>query len=175
MKQVLYWRPLSLVWPMNLTVIWHFLLGACELIYIFICKEKNCNNYPKNIGGLCTKHSCWGNQAFRMRTPDRSQVKQNIAHVTAVIIYKTPQTEIPTLLDSWGTNMPFVKMFFQKDNTLKCWSINGLPGVFYLLENCIHGLWQIAVWYANLVVGGLSHQVLELFNCHSDDQHEKEF
>jgi len=46
-----------------------------------------------------------------MRTPDRSEVKQSIAHVTVVITHTTPQTEMPTLLDSWGTNMPFVKMF----------------------------------------------------------------
>jgi len=45
-----------------------------------------------------------------MRTPDRSRVKQNIAQVTAVITHTTPQTETPILLDSWGTNMPFVKM-----------------------------------------------------------------
>lgn len=79
--------------------------------YMFV---KNCNNYTKNIRGLCIKHSCWDNQASRIRTPDRSTVKQNTAQVTAVITHTTPQTQMPTLLDSWGTNMPFVKMLCKK-------------------------------------------------------------
>lgn len=42
-------------WPANLTVISRFLLGACELIHIFIRKEKKCNNYTENIKYNCTK------------------------------------------------------------------------------------------------------------------------
>jgi hypothetical protein len=30
-------------------VIWRYVLGACELIHIFVCKERNCNRYTENI------------------------------------------------------------------------------------------------------------------------------
>jgi len=36
MKKDQYWGPLSV----NLTIIWRCLLGAFELIDIFVCKEK---------------------------------------------------------------------------------------------------------------------------------------
>jgi hypothetical protein len=48
---------------MTLTVIWCFLLCACELIHIFVCGEKICNNYAENICHYCTKFSYPGNQA----------------------------------------------------------------------------------------------------------------
>ena len=34
---------------MNFRFIWHFLIGACELIQILICKGKNCSNYAEWI------------------------------------------------------------------------------------------------------------------------------
>lgn len=34
-KQVPYRGPTNLEWPMNLAVIWHFLVNACELIWFF--------------------------------------------------------------------------------------------------------------------------------------------
>ena len=40
MKQVLYWGPAVLKWPVNVTVIGCFLLDACELIHIFVSKGK---------------------------------------------------------------------------------------------------------------------------------------
>jgi len=30
-------------------------VGACELIHIFVCKGKKCNNYTENIRYHCTK------------------------------------------------------------------------------------------------------------------------
>ena len=39
-------------WPTNLTVIWLFPLGACELIHIFVCKAEILRNYTENIRGL---------------------------------------------------------------------------------------------------------------------------
>jgi hypothetical protein len=49
MKQVSYWGPTLMQWPVTLTVIWRFLLGACELTHIFACKERKCSNYAENI------------------------------------------------------------------------------------------------------------------------------
>jgi hypothetical protein len=40
MNQVLYREPTVLEGPVNLTIIWLFLLDACELVHIFVCKEK---------------------------------------------------------------------------------------------------------------------------------------
>lgn len=39
-KQVPRYKPTVLKWPMNLTVIWCCLYGTCELIHIFMCREK---------------------------------------------------------------------------------------------------------------------------------------
>jgi hypothetical protein len=39
--QVLYWGLTVLQWPLNLTVIWRLLLGACVPIYILVCKGKS--------------------------------------------------------------------------------------------------------------------------------------
>jgi hypothetical protein len=47
---------------MNLTVIRRFLLGACELINIFIREARNCNNYAKNMTPHQTKFSRHGDQ-----------------------------------------------------------------------------------------------------------------
>jgi hypothetical protein len=45
-----------LVWPVNLAVIWHFLIGACELIHIlYVREEENCSNCAENIGYHHTK------------------------------------------------------------------------------------------------------------------------
>ena len=38
-KQLPYCGPRSLKWPVNFCVIWHFLLGACEMTHIYICME----------------------------------------------------------------------------------------------------------------------------------------
>jgi len=54
----------------QLTVIWYFLLSVCELIQIFVCMERNCNNYTDTnatvqnllVWDLCTPavlHSCY--------------------------------------------------------------------------------------------------------------------
>jgi len=52
------------VWAVYLAVIWHFLLGACGLIHIFVCKggEENCNNCAENFGFHHTKFCHLGNQ-----------------------------------------------------------------------------------------------------------------
>jgi len=42
---------------MSVTVVWCFLLGACELIHIFVLRE-NCSNYVENIRHHLTKFSC---------------------------------------------------------------------------------------------------------------------
>jgi hypothetical protein len=47
---------------MNLTVIWNFLVGACELIHIFLCKGRICNKYAKNIRCHHTKFIHLGDQ-----------------------------------------------------------------------------------------------------------------
>ena len=47
---------------MNPILIWHFLLGAYELIYILVHKEKY-NNYAENIAHHHTKFSHPGIQA----------------------------------------------------------------------------------------------------------------
>ena len=38
-KQVLYWGVTVLEWPVNLTLVWWFLLGACELIHLFVMRK----------------------------------------------------------------------------------------------------------------------------------------
>ena len=47
---------------MTLTVIWYFLLGACELTLICVCEGKKCSNLAVNIGHHCTKYSHPGDQ-----------------------------------------------------------------------------------------------------------------
>lgn len=48
LNQVPYWGRTILEWPLNLSVICHFLLVACKLIHIFVRSEK-CSNYAQNI------------------------------------------------------------------------------------------------------------------------------
>jgi hypothetical protein len=43
--------------PMSVTVIWCFLLSACETLHIFVLRE-NCSNYVENIRHHHTKFSC---------------------------------------------------------------------------------------------------------------------
>ena len=52
---------------MNLTVIWRFLLGACELIHIFVCEGQNCNNYSGNTKLHHKQLSCPGAPVFHRR------------------------------------------------------------------------------------------------------------
>lgn len=40
MKEVVYFDPTALAWPVNLTVIWHYILDACELMHILLCRGK---------------------------------------------------------------------------------------------------------------------------------------
>jgi len=49
MKRIPYCGSTVLDWPVNLIIVWHFLFGTGEMIHIFICKEKNCNNNGENI------------------------------------------------------------------------------------------------------------------------------
>ena len=60
-KQVPHWGLTVLESPVNLTVIGCFLLGACELIHIFVCEEKDWNNGTVNMRHNHTKFSCLGN------------------------------------------------------------------------------------------------------------------
>jgi hypothetical protein len=48
MKQVPCWRPTVLQWPLNLAVIWCFLLGASEPTHVHVFKRKNCIEYPES-------------------------------------------------------------------------------------------------------------------------------
>ena len=59
MKKVPCWGLKILKCPVNLTFIWRFLLGACELMHIFACKgwEGNYSNYVENIWFHRTKFS----------------------------------------------------------------------------------------------------------------------
>ena len=40
MKQVPWWGPTILKWPLNLGLIWCFLFGVCEPIHVLVCKGK---------------------------------------------------------------------------------------------------------------------------------------
>jgi hypothetical protein len=63
-KQVPYWGRAILYWPVDVTVIWRFLLGACELIHIFVCKEKKTAIITLQIlGAIVKKIGCLGNLA----------------------------------------------------------------------------------------------------------------
>ena len=44
-------------------VIWCFLLGACELIHISVCKETNFSDFAENILCHCIKFSRYGVKA----------------------------------------------------------------------------------------------------------------
>jgi hypothetical protein len=48
-KQLPYQGSTTVEGPVSVTVLWHFLLGASELILIFVCKEKNFSNYSESI------------------------------------------------------------------------------------------------------------------------------
>lgn len=61
MRQVPNWRPTILERSVNLTVIWHFLLGAYDW-YTFSYVRKNSINYDENIGHHCKKYSCLGEE-----------------------------------------------------------------------------------------------------------------
>jgi hypothetical protein len=43
--------------PVTFSVMWCFLLGACELIHLFVCGETNCSNYAEIIRCCRTKFS----------------------------------------------------------------------------------------------------------------------
>jgi hypothetical protein len=49
--------PTVLEWPINLTVIWGIIFGACELAHIFVREGKHCSNYAENIRCHSTKFS----------------------------------------------------------------------------------------------------------------------
>ena len=57
MNHVPNWGPTILEWPVNFTVIWCFVLSACELMRISIWRGKNCNDYTVNITSQSTKFS----------------------------------------------------------------------------------------------------------------------
>jgi len=67
MMQVLYQGPTTVGWPGNITVTWHYLLGACGLILIFVCKKKILKN-AENLKNKHTKFSHVGYQALRIHT-----------------------------------------------------------------------------------------------------------
>lgn len=52
-KQIPYSVLTVLEWPVNLNIIWCFLLSTCELIHISVCNGKNFNNVLK-ISGIIT-------------------------------------------------------------------------------------------------------------------------
>ena len=54
---------------MIVTVNWHFVLSAYELMYIFVWKGKNCYNCAENIRHCCAKFSQPGNQMPNICTP----------------------------------------------------------------------------------------------------------
>lgn len=64
-KQVAYLGPWILKWPVNLTVIWCFLPGACELMHIFVFKERNFINNVASVSCHQPKFSDPGNQVPR--------------------------------------------------------------------------------------------------------------
>jgi hypothetical protein len=58
----------------NLTVTWRFLLYACELIHIFVRKDKICNNYAENIRRYSKNLLGWGTRhrgTLKLRFNDR--------------------------------------------------------------------------------------------------------
>jgi len=68
MKQVPYWGPIFWNRCVNPTLIWYCLLGACELINIFMCNERHSLFVPKILGtiiqnlviqDLCTPALLW--------------------------------------------------------------------------------------------------------------------
>lgn len=48
---------------------WHFLLDACELMYILLCRGKNCSYYAENCWHYPTQFCFWGNQAPGISVP----------------------------------------------------------------------------------------------------------
>jgi hypothetical protein len=57
---VQYRVPTVLGWSVNVAVIWHFVLAACDLIHIF-CKAKFDDNYAEHVGPYHAKFSHLGN------------------------------------------------------------------------------------------------------------------
>jgi hypothetical protein len=55
-------RARIVTWPVNLTVIWRFLLDSCDPIHVFVCKWMNCSNYAENIRRYRTQYSRLGGQ-----------------------------------------------------------------------------------------------------------------
>jgi hypothetical protein len=51
-------------WPVNVTGTWLFLLGACELIYVYVRKEINCNDYADSIKHYRTKFNTAAESGF---------------------------------------------------------------------------------------------------------------
>jgi len=64
MKTFPYWEPTVVKLSVNFVVICCFLLGACELIHVFVRKERNCNGRAKKIRRNRTKLSSLGGQAL---------------------------------------------------------------------------------------------------------------
>lgn len=62
MKPVPYWGTMIMLWPMKLTIIWHFLLGASEMLHA--AGRKDCSNYTK-ILGTAVQNLGLGNKAQR--------------------------------------------------------------------------------------------------------------
>jgi hypothetical protein len=52
------WAPI-LAWSLNLSTVWHFLLGSCELIYVLYVRKQTCDNYADNIRHDHTKLVAW--------------------------------------------------------------------------------------------------------------------
>jgi hypothetical protein len=56
MKLVPYSGPTVLKWPVDVIVIWRFSLGACELIHMFVLKEKKTAGIMLKIIGASVRH-----------------------------------------------------------------------------------------------------------------------
>jgi hypothetical protein len=61
MKQIPCWGPTIREWTVDITVIWCFLLGACELMHIFACKGKAERKHAEKIRCHRTKFCRQGN------------------------------------------------------------------------------------------------------------------
>jgi hypothetical protein len=78
MKKFPHWGP-TILWPVNLTVIWRFLLGAGELINMFVCKEKR-------LQSLCWQYSM---TACKIQLPGRLGARYMSNHALYVCLCKT--------------------------------------------------------------------------------------
>jgi hypothetical protein len=57
-NQVPHWGPTSLQWPVNLTVMWGFLLGACAEILHHTCHSTRRNSVARATKHPALLHSC---------------------------------------------------------------------------------------------------------------------